>query len=328
MQTLISPEAFAHVDMTVGGSQVSCKGMCVTIGNFDGVHVGHQSLLQRTVSKSRKSGLLSGVVTFWPHPLQVLAAGRAPALLLTQESRLSLFAEQGIDIALEMPFTKHLASLTPEDFVRTVLVPLRCRELVIGYDFSLGKSRAGNFEVLQNLGAKYDFCVEQLSPVIVRDGVVSSTRIRNHIRAGEVWEAGLLLGRSYGIEGVVVHGHGRGKALGYPTANITSESVTNGLALIPRYGVYATFVRLLDGSGLSSGVSFAAVTNVGLVPTFGNDALSIESFILDGSPSLYGARIALTFVERLRDEQKFSGVQELQDRIGKDIVLAKEILKQ
>ncbi len=353
MQTLISPEAFAHVDISVPQFCASCaslaspsssslpqgsrRGTCVTIGNFDGVHIGHQSLLQRTLQKAREYNLLSAVVTFWPHPLQVLAGSRAPALLMSQESRLALFESQGMDIALEMPFTKHLASLSPRDFVRTVLVPLECRELVIGYDFSLGKARAGNFEVLQALGQEYGFCVEQLSPVIVQDAVVSSTRIRTHIRAGEVWEARALLGRGYDIEGTVVHGHGRGKGLGYPTANMESAS-----ALVPRYGVYATFVRVLESCGLEScglescvdgasesrtGAFFPAVTNIGCVPTFGNESMSIESFILEGSPSLYEKRIALTFIERLRDEQKFNDAQELRFRIGKDIELAQDILK-
>ncbi len=327
METIISPEAFAHLDSL----HADFAGTCVTIGNFDGVHVGHQHLLQRTRNKAQEQGLLSVVVTFWPHPLQVLAGMRAPTLLMSQERRLQYIEQHAIDITLEMPFTLPLASLSPEDFVRTVLAPLCCKELIIGYDFSLGKGRAGNFDVLCDLGRTYGFRVEQLSPVIVHDAVVSSTRIRNHIRAGEMWDARILLGRAYAIEGRVVHGHGRGKGLGFPTANLQSDA-----ALIPRHGVYATFISLQSNPS----VHLSAVTNIGLVPTFGNNSMSIESFILDGLEEyekdnegkacteidLYDEHITLAFVQGIREERHFANVQDLQKRIERDIELAQNIL--
>ncbi len=298
------------------------KGTCLTIGNFDGVHVGHQALLHRTVEKAQEHKLLSIVVTFWPHPLAVLAGGtRAPSLLLGQDERYTLFIINGIDLVLEMPFTMDLASLSPEEFIQHVLVPLECRELVIGYDFSLGKGRAGNFDVLQGLGKKYGFGVEQLSPVIVQDAVVSSTRIRNLVRQGEAWDIHPLLGRYYHLDGPIIHGYGRGDGLGFPTANLAV-----GATLVPKNGVYATWVTVHEDYLEDSGVTYPAVTNVGHVPTFGNDSLSVESFILQGNPDLYNVQIRLSFVQYIREEKQFSHVGQLQERIAKDVEIAKEIL--
>ncbi len=299
------------------------KGTCITIGNFDGVHFGHQKLLHRTVEKAKEHHLLSVVITFWPHPLAVLAGGmRAPSLLLGQDERYSLFISNGIDLVLEMPFTLDLAALSPEEFIQKVLMPLECKELVIGYDFSLGKSRSGNFDVLKKLGVKYQFDVEQLSPVIVNDAVVSSTRIRNLVRQGEVWETYALLGRYYHLDGLIIHGHGRGHGLGFPTANLDV-----GISLVPKVGIYATWVSVKDDYWKEPYLSYAAVTNVGYVPTFENLTLSIESFILDGNPQLYDTHIRLSFVQYIRNEQKFSSMDELKSRIAKDVTLAKEILR-
>ncbi len=298
------------------------KGTCVTIGNFDGVHVGHQALLHRTAKKAAEHKLLSVVVTFWPHPLAVLAGGtRAPALLLGQDERYTLFIINGIDLVLEMTFTMDLAALSPEEFVQHVLAPLECRELVIGYDFSLGKGRAGNFEVLQQLGKNYGFGVEQLAPVIVNDAVVSSTRVRNLVRQGEAWEIHPLLGRYYHLDGPIIHGYGRGDGLGFPTANLQV-----GSTLVPKIGVYATWVTVCEDYLEDSGVTYPAVTNVGYVPTFGNDALSVESFILQGKPKLYDVQIRLSFVQYIREEMQFAHVGELKERIAKDVEIAKEVL--
>ncbi len=293
------------------------QGTCITIGNFDGVHVGHQALLQRTVQRAEELHLLPVVLTFWPHPLAVLASSRAPALLSTQCERHELFEKYGIELVLELSFTRDLAALTPEEFVQHVLGPMECRQLVVGYDFSLGKGRAGNFDVLQNLGEQYAFGVERLDSVIVKDAVVSSTRVRNLVRTGEVWEVRALLGRHYHLCGAVIHGYGRGEGLGFPTANLEL-----GATLVPRVGVYATWVHTGDGQK-----PLPAVTNVGYVPTFGNDALSVESFILEGSPQLYDKDIRLVFVQYIRDEQQFAHIGELKERIAKDVALARDILE-
>ncbi len=287
----------------------------ITIGNFDGVHMGHQALLGRTIEKALQYKLTPTAVTFWPHPLTVLAGNRAPALLMTQEERTRLLACHGIELTIELPFTRDLAALSPEDFIQKVLVPLKCRQLVIGYDFSLGKGRSGNFDILQALGDAYQFTVEQLSPVIVNDAVVSSTRIRNLVRSGDMWDIHPLLGRYYHLDGHVVHGHGRGSGLGFPTANLSTNHT-----FLPKQGVYATWLVNTEQQALP------AVTNVGFVPTFGNDNLSIESFILEGHPNLYGQDIRLCFVQRIRDEQCFANIGELKNRITKDVEIAKDIL--
>ncbi len=290
-------------------------GTCITIGNFDGVHVGHQSLLRRTLEKAKQYKLLPAVITFWPHPLAVLAGLRAPALITPQAERARLFAEHGMALSLELPFTRDIAALSPEEFIKHVIVPLRCRKLVIGYDFSLGKNRAGNVDILQMLGERYGFTVEQMPPIIALDAVVSSTRVRDFVRAGDVWEMQSLLGRYYAIEGKVVHGHGRGVGLGFPTANIQTEYAT-----LPKQGVYATWV-----TGVSD-YALPAVTNIGYVPTFENKELSIESFFLEGAHDVYGKDIRLFFVQRIRDEQKFNGVEELKTRIAKDVDIARNVL--
>ncbi len=293
------------------------KGTCITIGNFDGVHVGHQALLQRTVQKAKEHNLLPVALTFWPHPLAVLASSLAPSLLSTQAERHELFEEHGVGLVLELNFTRDLAALTPEEFIQQVLCPMECRELVVGYDFSLGKGRSGNFDVLQTLGEQYGFGVERLDSVIVKDAVVSSTRVRNLLRQGEVWDVHALLGRQYHLSGAVIHGYGRGEGLGFPTANLEV-----GSTLVPKEGVYATWVHVAGHEK-----PLPAVTNVGHVPTFGNDALSVESFILEGKPQLYDKEIRLKFVQYIRDEQQFTHIGELKERIAKDVDLAREILE-
>ncbi len=293
------------------------EGTCITIGNFDGVHLGHQALLRRTVEKAQENNLLPVVVTFWPHPLSVLAPSRAPSMLISQNERHRLFEMRGIGLVLALEFSRELAALTPEAFIQHVLCPLGCRELVVGYDFSLGKGRTGNYDVLQTLGEKYGFGTERLEPVIVNDAVVSSTRVRNLVRQGQVWEVQALLGRPYTLEGPIIHGYGRGEGLGFPTANLQV-----GAELVPREGVYATWVYVGKGEK-----PLPAVTNVGHVPTFGNDALSVESFILEGKPDLYDKEIRLAFVQYIREEQQFSHIGELKERIAKDVALARDILE-
>ncbi len=323
MHKISSAQDFAHIAQELAQQRLHAhapkyEGTCITIGNFDGVHVGHQALLQRTVQKAKEQNLLPVVLTFWPHPLVVLASSRAPSLLNTQSERHELFEKYGIGLVLEVNFTRELACLSPEEFIQHVLRPMECRELVVGYDFSLGKGRSGNFDVLQQLGEEYGFAVERLDSVIVKDAVVSSTRVRNLVRTGEVWDVHALLGRHYYISGAVIHGYGRGEGLGFPTANLEV-----GNALVPRVGVYATWVQVM-GSGEKP---LPAVTNVGYVPTFGNEALSVESFILEGKPDLYDKEIRLSFVQYIREEQQFSHIGELKERIAKDVDLARNILE-
>lgn len=327
MHIITHPQQLAglHLPTTAHGSH----GACVTIGNFDGVHVGHRVLIRTMLDKARAHGLPGVVVTFWPHPLTVLAGRHAPPLITGQAERRRLLHDLGVDILLEIPFTRELASLAPAEFVDTVLMPLHCRHLIIGYDFSLGKGRAGNYEVLCQLGAAHDFDVEQVPPVIINDAVASSTRVRDLVRAGDVWELQDVLGRFYHLSGPVVHGFARGAGLGFPTANM---HIAEGM--LPKSGVYATWASApvatstATWEGCSSAVLVRpGVTNIGTAPTFGNAQLSVETFLLDTHENLYGKELTLHFVQRLRDEQRFESLDALKERIARDVAMARGVLE-
>lgn len=291
-------------------------GTCVTIGNFDGVHKGHQKLICNTCQKAKANGLKSVVVTFDPHPLRVLVNSKTPPFITLTSQKLELIAQHKPDIILALNFTHEIAALSPEEFIKKFLItPLNMKEMVVGYDYALGKGRSGNFEVLSGLGAKYGYGIERLDPVIINDAVVSSSRIRDLVQEGNVWDVRPLLGRFYQVRGEVVHGMNRGgRLLGFPTANIKLED-----ELFPKKGVYAIRVEV-DGKVLPG------VANIGKNPTFGNDALSVEAHILDFSQDIYGKSIRVHFIQRIRSERKFNGLDELKERINIDIGLAKEIL--
>lgn len=292
------------------------KDTCVTIGNFDGVHMGHQKLISRTCEKATENGLESVVVTFDPHPLRVLVNSKTPPFITLTEQKIELIAQQGPSCILALPFTKEMAALSPEEFISKYLVQgLSMKELVVGYDYALGKGRAGNYEVLSSLGRKMGYGVERLDPVIINDAVVSSTRIRDMVEEGNVWDVKPLLGRFYQVRGEVIHGMNRGgKLLGFPTANIKLED-----ELFPKPGVYAIRVEV-------EGKVLPGVANIGTNPTFGNDTISVEAHIMDFSTDIYGSTIRVHFIQRIRSEKKFSGLDELKARINKDIELAKAIL--
>ncbi|WP_462325614.1 bifunctional riboflavin kinase/FAD synthetase [Desulfoplanes sp.] len=291
-------------------------GSCVTIGNFDGVHLGHRTLLEKTVSQARTFGLASVAVTFEPHPLRLFTGNSNPPLITLIGQKLELLEGMGLDYTLCLEFNNAMAALAPERFVSRYLVEtLKTRKLIIGYDYAFGKGRAGNYELLSQLGRVYGFDVEQLDPVLVDGVIVSSTRIRDLVEAGQVWEARPLLGRFYRVAGKVVHGMKRGgPMLGFPTANIhlTDE-------LFPKTGVYAVWAEV-------QGAILPAVANIGYNPTFGNDVLSVEVHIMDFKGDLYDRNIFVHFVQRLRSEKKFSGLDELKGQITKDKNIAKTIL--
>lgn len=292
------------------------QGSCVTIGNFDGVHKGHQKLISSTCRKARANGLASVVVTFDPHPLRVLVNSKTPPFITLTSQKLELIALHKPDIILPLNFTREMAALSPEEFIKQYLIdPLGMKEMVVGYDYALGKGRSGNYETIAELGKKHAYGVERLDPVIINDAVVSSSRIRDLVSEGNVWDVRPLLGRFYQVRGEVVRGMNRGgRLLGFPTANIKLED-----ELFPKKGAYAIRVEV-DGKVLPG------VANIGKNPTFGNEALSVEAHILDFFADIYGKDIRVHFIQRIRSEKKFNGLDELKERIGIDINLAREIL--
>lgn len=307
-------------------------GGCVaTIGNFDGVHLGHQALIKKIVDQKKQAGLPAILITFTPHPIFLFKPDMAPRMLMTDENKLNLIKSLGVDACIVLPFTHKLANLSPEEFVKEILVDsLAVQHLYVGHDYAFGKGRQGNAKLLAELGKKYAFSVEQIKAVDAMEGVVSSTRIRSRINEGRVEKAGKLLGRPYFIDGQVGHGKNRGGTqLGYPTANMT---VPDNL-IIPKPGVYATRLEIRQktkkpGKEIFSPLasSLCGVTNVGYNPTFGDVPLSIETHILDFNQDLYDASLRLWFMHRLRDEQKFSSVQELKNQISKDTEKTRELL--
>jgi len=286
-------------------------GSCCTIGNFDGVHLGHKTLVKRTLSAAHDGGLASIVVTFDPHPLRVIN-GETPPFITPTSQKLHLLHQLGVDHILCQEFTPQVAAMAPEEFVKSILVDgLAVRKLVIGHDYAFGKARAGNYKVLAELGLEYGFEVEKIDPVIMGGDVVSSSRIRSMIQAGQVADARPLLGRFYQVGGMVIPGKKRGgPLLGVPTANIKLVD-----ELFPQPGVYAVWAE-------HEALLHPAVANVGFNPTFGNEALSVEVHILNFSKDLYSQTLKVHFVERLRAERKFSGVEELLAQIHKDIAQA------
>jgi riboflavin kinase / FMN adenylyltransferase len=288
-------------------------GVSVTAGNFDGVHVGHRELLRRTVARARSGGLTAVALTFSPHPVRFFSPQARFYEITTLPEKAERIATLGIDALVVESFGGELGRMTPEEFAREILHRrLTARHVVVGYDFTFGRDRTGSPALLAELGRAIGFGVEIVPPVM-RDGhIVSSSRIRDLLLAGRVREAEDLLCRPYRLSGRVVRGAGRGRALGYPTANIqfTQE-------LVPLPGVYIVDVEI-DGR-LHRGVA-----NVGFNPTFGENSLGLEAHVLDFDRDLYGNEVAVCFRERIRDERKFGSVEELVGQMGQDVQRAGE----
>jgi len=301
---------------TLDEARQSVSQSCVTIGNFDGVHMGHQKLLCRTRQKAASLRLSSVAVTFEPHPLRILTGSRTPPFITLPSQKLEAIAALGMDYTFCIAFTKELARQEPEDFVRSYLLEgLGMRRMVIGYDYAFGRNRKGDYAMLCALGNHYGFDVEQIGPVLIDDAVVSSSRIRDMVQAGLVWEVRPLLGRFYRVEGRVIAGRNRGgRLLGFPTANLCLQD-----ELFPKTGVYAVWAEY-------DGQTYPAVANIGFNPTFSNEILSVEVHILDFDQNIYERDVRIHFVQRLRSEQKFPGLEGLIARIREDVILARRIL--
>lgn len=292
----------------------------LTIGNFDGIHIGHRAILRTVAERARALDGEAVVYTFEPHPRKVLQGDRAPGLLTTTEQKLELLAAAQIDLVVLEPFTEEFARTSPERFVREcVHARLAPREVYVGYDFHFGRDREGSMRTLTELGPRLGFAVTIIPEVTIGSRDVSSTRIRELLTDGAVEEAALLLGRPYAIRGRVAAGDRRGRSLGFPTANVAPET-----EVLPGHGVYASRVRVLDdppagSAGPPRDARFAAVTNVGRRPTFASDDPPLaEAHLLDFQGDLYGRRIEVAFASRLREERRFPGADALRAQIARD----------
>jgi riboflavin kinase/FMN adenylyltransferase len=291
-------------------------GPCiVALGAFDGIHLGHRAILATAVARGQARGDRTVACTFDRHPMEVLSPARAPAPLTTLEERLQLIAGTGVDLALVMAFTLELAGVEPETFVREVILGrLRAHEVVVGDNHTFGRGARGNAALLSAVGAPMGLVTHVVPPLLVDGVVVSSSEIRAVLREGDVGRAARYLGRPYSIAGRVSHGDGRGRTLGFPTANLEPERPL----LLPR-GVYACRADVDGGT-------HEAVVNVGVRPTFGDNALAIEAHLMDMAADLYGRSLQLRFMARLRGERKFAGVDELRAQIARDVEAARSEL--
>ena len=280
----------------------------LALGNFDGLHRGHLKIIERVKRGAVEHGGTPMAMTFDPHPPRVVRPDKAPPLLMTLPQRLEALDRAGIHAIAVVRFTRELSQWEPEMFVRTVLVDwLHVSEVWVGANFLFGHDRSGNFTLLRTLGQRYGFRAEKIDPVRYKEFVVSSTRIRRLVAEARVDEAGALLGHPYALVGTIVEGKRRGRELGFPTANLQTDN-----ELIPPHGVYATTLTI-------EGIVRAAVTNIGVNPTFGDgNATTIETHVLNYDGQLYGKRVHLGFVQRLRDERRFDDVDALRAQIEAD----------
>ncbi|MAE96871.1 MAG: hypothetical protein CL910_19660 [Deltaproteobacteria bacterium] len=298
-------------------------GSVVTVGNFDGLHVGHRAIMDTVTSRAAALAAPAVVYTFEPHPRKVLYPDRAPQLLTTLDQKLELLEARGVDIAIVEPFTREFARLPAEDFVRRILYErIRPSEVYVGYDFHYGRDREGSMRTLTELGPHLGFAVTIIPEVMVGDRDVNSTRIRQLLEEGRVTEAALLLDRPYTVRGAVAKGDQRGQTIGFPTLNLAAEN-----EILPARGVYAGHVRFLDEGDPARDSLWPAVTNVGKRPTFKeDDPVLAEAHLLGFEGPAYGRRIEIAFEHFLREEKRFPDVEALTAQIGRDAVRAREVL--
>ena len=312
-----TPDGARHAG-EASGLPPSVAGTVVTVGTFDGVHLGHRDVLARLTMRAREVGLHSLLVTFDPHPLEVVNPAGAPRLLTEREEKSEVLAESGIDYVALIPFTPRLQAYEPEQFVDLLLRGrYRMRELLIGYDHGFGRGREGDVEMLQTLGDRRGFRVEVVAPVSLgNDRPISSTAIRRAVSEGDLLRAAEALGRPYSVNGTVQPGEGRGRRIGFPTLNL---GVPSPRKLLPPEGVYA--VRAQTPAG-----SFGGMMNLGPRPTFGDARTTLEIHLFDGDTDWYGAHVRVEFVERLRDTMRFAGPEALREQLRRDEESARRAL--
>lgn len=291
------------------------KNTALIIGLFDGVHRGHQHLISHMLRQARETDLIAGLLTFYPHPAAILTPHNAPSNLTTPGEKIALLEKHGLDLVVVLPFNQQVAQTSARDFMTAIKQQLRLKELWIGPGFVLGRDREGNLPALQALGREMGFSVTPVEPLVWDGEVISSTRIRRYLLAGQVRRAASLLGRYPSLSGEVVRGASRGRQLGFPTANL--KVFLN--RTVPANGVYAVYA--IWGQEHHLGVA-----NVGVRPSFGNGELTIETHILNFDEDIYGIDLVVEFVERLRDERRFEGLDELIAQIKRDAEQARHIL--
>jgi len=283
------------------------KQICATIGIFDGVHLGHKSIIDQVKKQAAVKGLTSCVITFDPHPQEVLTGKKLP-FITPFEKRVKLFEKENLDLAVCYTFDEKFSNITAEEFIKDMLVnTLNLKEIFIGHDFVFGKNRGGNSELLEKMGRELGFETTIIEPVTNGSEIISSTVIRNLILDGHIGKANQFLGRNYSIEGTVIQGEKRGRILGFPTANLKTD-----WELHPKPGVYITLCHIDNNTHRS-------ITNVGYRPTFGKNSLLIESHIFDFNTEIYGKDLRIEFINRLRDEKKFGSIEELKEAISNDV---------
>lgn len=290
----------------------------ITIGSFDGVHLGHQQIIKQITAGAHQAGVPAVVLTFYPHPSVVLRGPRPGLYLTMPEEKASLLGSLGVDIVITYPFDRQVAETSPRDFIQKLHQHLHFQQLWVGYDFALGRDRAGDIPYLRSLGEEFGYQVQVVNAVQAEGETVSSSRIRKHLEAGEIDTANQLLGRPFTITGKVIPGDGRGKTIGVPTANIEIPPER----VIPQAGVYAC-------RAFWQGEAYPAVTNVGVRPTFESEPVPprVEAHIMDFSHDLYGDLVSLEFVARLRAERRFESIDALVAQIQQDIADGRRILK-
>lgn len=295
------------------------RGGIVTIGNFDGVHLGHQRILETAVARAREAGRPSVAITFEPHPLAVLSPDHAPRRIQTLRQKEEAIEALGVEYLLVIPFTRDFSLTEPEEFCREFLAErLGASELILGQHFAFGRKKRGDLALLKRLGPECGFIASGVEEVIQDGEPVSSTRIRNAITAGRVSEAAALLGRRYELRGIVSRGERVGRKIGYPTINLAPENT-----LLPADGVYVTVIEIT-----SFGRRFQCVTNIGRRPTVYEDfRTTIETYVLDFTADVYGEDIKLFFEERLREERRFDSMMALTEQIGRDIEATREYFR-
>ena len=294
--------------------QAPQRGLCLTIGNFDGLHLGHQALIRRAAEAARERGLDFAAMTFWPHPRALLHPGESRAPLASRAERMRLLEAAGVPLAFELPFTAELAAMSAREFVERRLMPLSLSHLVVGHDFRMGRGRGDGADGLAELGRALGFTLESIPAVEAGGAPISSSRLRAAVAQGDVALARALLGRPHSISGKIVHGDARGRTLGFPTANLGDIE-----GLPPGHGIYACVAHV-------KGKRLPAAVSIGVNPTFNGGKTTIEAFLLEGGGDLYGEAMRLDFIARLRDQRKFPSAEELARQIAIDAAQAREIL--